>query len=278
MITAEVLDVVQESMKQQIYDLPVDIIMPNPFQPRRFFEPTALVDLATSIKQYGLVQPICVRMTEDGYELVAGERRLRASKLADLPTIRAVVVDISEEESAILAMVENMQRQSLNYIEEAEGYYQLITSHNLTQEDLARRLGRNQSTIANKLRLLRLPAKVKRLLIEYDLSERHARALLLVQKDREPEQYEQVMLEVIERIVEEGLTVLKTEELVDKLNRQSRKKPVTKANIKTYVRDVRIFTNTIRQAVDVMRDSGFDTMYDVEETQDGCVITVLVKY
>jgi len=278
MITLEVLDVVQESVKQQVYDLPVDIISPNPFQPRRFFEPTALVDLATSIKQYGLVQPICVRMTERGYELVAGERRLRASKLADLPTIKAVVVDISEEESAILAMVENMQRQSLNYIEEAEGYYQLIASHNLTQEDLARRLGRNQSTIANKLRLLRLPAKVKRLLIEYDLSERHARALLLLQKEREPAQYEQMMLDIIERIVEEGLTVLKTEELVDRCNKQTHKKTPGKANIKTYVRDVRIFTNTIRQAVDVMRDSGFDTVYDVEEVQDGCVITVLVKY
>jgi len=278
MNTAEVLDIVQEIEDQQVYNLPVDMIYPNPFQPRRFFDPTALVDLATSIKQYGLVQPICVRITEQGYELVAGERRLRASKLADLSTIRAIVVDISEEESAILAMVENMQRQNLNYIEEAEGYYQLISYHNLTQEDLARRLGRNQSTVANKLRLLKLPPKIKRLLVEHDLSERHARALLLAQRGRNCAEAEHVMVEIIERIVDEGLTVLKTEELIDKISRQSRKKASSKANIKTYVRDVRIFTNTIRQAVGVMRDSGFDADYDVEESADGCVITVLVKY
>lgn len=279
MNTAEKLEMGHGIAEKKVYSLPVDMIEPNPAQPRRNFEPMALVDLATSIKQYGLMQPICVRIVEHGYELVAGERRLRASKLAGLPTIQAIVSNITEAESAVLAMVENMQRQNLNYIEEAEGFEQLIAKHGMTQDDLARKLNKNQSTIANKMRLLKLPAKVKKALIDNDLSERHARALLLLQRGREPEWAERVMLEIIERVVSEGLTVLKTEELVERaVSGVEEKKPGFKAKMKTYVRDVRIFTNTIKQAVGAMRDAGVEATYDVEERQDGCVITVLVKY
>lgn len=278
-LTAD-LQTTQEAPEQPVLSLPVDAIFPNPFQPRRHFESMALVDLAASIRQYGLIQPICVRLTEQGYELVAGERRLRASILAGLSTIRAIVVNISDTESALLAMVENIQRQSLNYIEEAQGFYHLMKNHGITQEDLAGRLGKNQSTIANKVRLLRLPPKVQRVLIEQDLTERHARALLLVQKNRDLEEAEALMLEIITQVVDEGLTVIKTEELVEQIQNLSgvRKKPVPKAKIKTYVRDLRIFTNTIRQAVSIMRDSGFEAAYDVEEGEEGCLITVKVKY
>jgi len=278
MSTARNLDYFQETSDNKIYNLPVDMVLPNPFQPRRHFESMALVDLATSIKQYGLMQPISVRLVERGYELIAGERRLRATKLANISTIPAVIVDITDAESAILAMVENLQRQNLNFIEEAEGFYFLISKHSLTQDDLARKLGKNQSTIANKLRLLRLPGKVKKMLIEKGLSERHARALLKIMKEREPAQAEKLMIEIVERIAEHGLTVQKTEEYIDKILNFQEKKTAARRNVKTYIRDIRIFTNTIKQAVDIMQDSGVNATYDVEESKDGCVITVLVTY
>ncbi|MCL2397296.1 MAG: ParB/RepB/Spo0J family partition protein [Defluviitaleaceae bacterium] len=277
MNTAEKLDIFHEVTEQKIYSLPVDMVFANPHQPRRYFDPMALVDLATSIKQYGVMQPITVRIVEDGYQLVAGERRLRATKLANIPTIPAVVVDICDTQSAILAMVENLQRQNLNYIEEAEGFNRLIIDHNLTQDDLARKLGKNQSTIANKLRLLKLSDKVKRALIEKNLSERHARALLVIQKERECAAAEELMLIIIEKIAEDGLTVQKTEELIHKTLNGLQKKAAA-GRIKTYVRDVRIFTNTIKQAVGVMQDSGVNATYDVEEGPEGCIITVLVTY
>ena len=278
MSTVRKLEYFQDTLENKIYNLPVEKVLPNPFQPRRHFESMALVDLATSIKQYGLMQPISVRLVDKGYELIAGERRLRATKLANISTIPAVIVDITDAESAILAMVENLQRQNLNYIEEAEGFYFLISKHSLTQDDLARKLGKNQSTIANKLRLLKLPAKVKKMLIERGLSERHARALLKILKEREPAQAEKLIVEIVERISEHGLTVQKTEEYIDKVLNFQEKKTAAKRNVKTYIRDIRIFTNTIKQAVDIMQDSGVNATYDVEESKDGCVITVLVTY
>jgi len=264
--------------EQKVYSLPVDLIFANPFQPRRHFDPMALVDLAKSIEQYGMMQPINVRLAENGYELVAGERRLRASKLASLPTIPAIIIDITDAESAVLAMVENLQRQNLSYIEEAEGYSRLISTHNLTQEELAKKMGKNQSTIANKLRLLKLPAQVKKALVENDLSERHARAMLLALKDRTTEQAEQLMLDIIAKIAEEGMTVQKAEEFIEKSLELEAKKPKPKAKVKIFAKDVRIFTNTLKQAVGVMLDSGVDASYNVEEQEDGCVITVRVKY
>jgi len=254
------------------------MVEPNPYQPRRHFEPIALADLAESIKQHGLMQPISVRISEKGYELVAGERRLRATKLAGLPAVPAVIVNISDEESAILALVENLQRQNLNYIEEAEGFYNLINKHSLTQDELAKKLGKNQSTIANKMRLLKLPGKIQKLLITNNLSERHARALLVIQKDMELEQAENLMLEVVDKITKNELTVQKTEEFINKVLKFGQNKKIPKQNIKAYVKDMRIFTNTIKQAVGIMQDSGINATYDVEEKQGGCVITVLVTY
>jgi ParB family chromosome partitioning protein len=270
---------VSETAGDRVYNLPVDMIEPNPFQPRKHFEPMALVDLATSIKQYGLMQPISVRITEDGgYELVAGERRLRAAKLADIPTIPALIVDITDKDSAILAMVENLQRQNLNYIEEAEGFAQLLMLHGLTQDELAKKMGKNQSTIANKLRLLKFSPKIKRQLIAKDLSERHARALLKLLKELPEEGAEQIILEVIYKVAEEGFTVQKTEEMVDRLLSSQTKKSYARSNIKGYIRDIRIFTNTIKQAVGIMQDSGVNAAYDIEEHGNGCIITVLVSY
>ena len=271
---------IMHSVETKVYSLPVEAIHPNPYQPRKHFEPMALVDLATSIKQYGLMQPISVRINEESgnYELVAGERRWRASKLAGIATISALIVDISDTQSAILAMVENLQRQNLNYIEEAQGYAQLLTEHSLTQDELASKMSKNQSTIANKLRLLKLPERIKKQLISKDLSERHARALLKVQKEADEDKAEGMMMEIIEKAAAEGLTVLKTEELILKMLKVGSVKKVYSSNIKTYIKDIRIFTNTIKQAVGIMQSSGVSAEYDVKEHDGGCVVTVMVNY
>jgi len=262
----------------KIYNLPVELIKANPFQPRQHFEPMALVDLATSIKQYGLMQPISVRTADGGYELVAGERRLRATKLAGLDSINAMIIDITDEQSAVMALVENLQRQNLNYIEEAEGFSRLIADHSLTQEELARKLGKSQSSIANKLRLLKLPPKVKKALIDNELSERHARALLLALRDQPGIDTEQIMLEIIDKILTDGLTAQKTEALIEKYFQATTEKPSKKTEIKMYMRDMRIFTNTVKEAIGIMQDSGVDATYDMQEEEGGCTITVKVKY
>lgn len=267
--------------ENKVQNLPVDMIHPNPYQPRKHFEPMALVDLAQSIRQYGLMQPISVRHVEgDKYELIAGERRLRASKLAELKEIPALIVNITDTDSATLAMVENLLRQDLNYIEEAEGFATLLDNHGMTQEDLANRLGRSQSTIANKLRLLKLPRSVKRALVYKNLSERHARALLKVQKEAEEDKAEEVMLSVIEKVVAEELTVQKTEELIKQIlsGKEDKRKPKTPQKMKLHIKDLRIFTNTVKHALGIMQDSGLNTDYQVEENEDGCTITVKVMY
>jgi len=262
----------------EIYNLPISMISVNPFQPRRVFDPLQLADLASSIKQYGLMQPISVRIVDGRYELVAGERRMRASILADIPTIPAMIINITDEESALMAMVENLQRADLNYIEEAEGFAVLLNNHSFTQDELARKVGKNQSTIANKLRLLRLSRNIKKALIENDLSERHARALLRINKEFPvAEIAEKLQLNIIEKITKEGLTVKKTEEIIEKIITQSGKTPKSK-KIKSYINDIRIFTNTIKNAIEIINDSGVKATYDIEENPEGCFIKIALNY
>ena len=165
--------------EREVARIPIEAIRPNPYQPRCVFAQEALEELCASIKQYGLLQPISVRKAgNDAYELIAGERRLRACRMAGMTAIDAIVFSAYEQDSAVIAMMENLQRENLHYMEEAEGYQNLIRDHGLSQDELARRLGKNQSTIANKMRILKLPLTVKRMLLQYNLTERHARALL----------------------------------------------------------------------------------------------------
>ena len=257
----------------EVLHLPVDKIAPNPYQPRRVFDRVQLEELSQSIREYGVMQPISVRIINGkNYELVAGERRLRASRLAGMTEIPAVVVNISDQDSAVLALIENLQRQNLNYIEEAEGFANLMADYSFTQEQLAQKLNKSQSTIANKMRILRLPLSVQNALLENGLTERHARALLKLEDEEQ-------QAAVVERVVKESLTVQRTEALVESMLRQdaaarkARRKP-----IKAYIKDIRLFTNTIRQAVDLMNLSGVATAYDVEESKDGCFISILVTY
>ncbi|MCX7773273.1 MAG: nucleoid occlusion protein [Clostridia bacterium] len=238
---------------KKITMIPIDLIRPNPYQPRRKFDQSALDELCQSIQQYGVIQPINVRkISNTHYELVAGERRLRATAMAGHKEIPAIIVDIGEDDSAILALIENLQREDLGYMEEAEGYRNLIKEHGLTQEELAQKIGKSQSTIANKIRLLRLSPMVKKLLSDNNLTERHARALLKLED-------EQLQLKVLQRVCERGLNVRKTEELVQKaLDKYccNVKSEEYKGRVTKSIKDIRIFVNTIRQAIDTMKKSG----------------------
>lgn len=233
--------------------LSIDCVRPNPYQPRKQFSKSALEELCESIKQYGVIQPINVRrMSGNNYELVAGERRLRAAIMAGLKEIPAIVINVNDNDSAVMALIENLQREDLSYMEEAEGYNNLLNDHGFTQEDLAQKIGKSQSTIANKIRLLRLPPMVKKILSDNNLTERHARALLKLHD-------EQLQLKVLKHVCEKGLNVKKTEELVERaierFTRQEKEKAPEKKFTKA-IRDIRIFVNTIRQAIELMKSSG----------------------
>lgn len=196
-------------MHNQVVYVQLDKIIPNAYQPRKYFDREALEELSLSIKEYGVIQPITIRRIGSVFEIVAGERRWRASKLAGLEKIPCAIVDITDAESAEIALLENLQREDLNFIEEAEAYYNLIHDHKFTQEQLAEKMGKKQSTIANKLRLLKLTSVVRGKVLEGNLTERHSRALLSLPN-------EELQIRVIEEVVEKGLNVKNTEELVNR--------------------------------------------------------------
>jgi len=258
---------------KEIVNLPVECIRPNPYQPRRIFDQNGLDELARSIKVYGVLQPVSVRLMPDGnYELVSGERRLRASKLAGVQTIPAIPVEINDTDSAIIALIENLQRRDLHFFEEAEGFSNLMMDYAFTQDALAARLGKNQSTIANKLRLLKIARPVQKIIIDGGLTERHARALLRLVKEED-------QLMILERIVKEGLTVRKTEDLIDKFfNEKKPKERKVFLPQKAYIRDIRLLTNSIKEDLELIAQAGMDTKMDVEETETGYSIQIYLNY
>ena len=270
--------------ESEISLIDVSRIKPSPYQPRTIFDADSIRELADSITEFGVMQPITVRsIGHSTYELVAGERRLRASKLAGLSHIPAVVVSISDKESALLALIENIQRENLNFFDEAESLRNLMDDYNLTQEEVARKIGKNQSTVANKLRTLRIPLEIRRVILENDLTERHARAMLKIPgADRE------VLSRIVARIVEGELNVKQTEQLIEGLLAKGSKadlphasepgKAKPKTTIKTYFKDLRIFKNTIEQALEIMAGAGLATDMDIEEREDGCFVSILISY
>jgi ParB family chromosome partitioning protein len=231
--------------EKEVKNIPINLIRPNTYQPRKSFSHDAIIELSQSIKEYGVIQPISVRKNGSNYfELVAGERRLRASQLAGLTEIPAIIVDMTDNESAVIALIENLQREDLNFLEEAEGYYNLIKDHGFTQDELARRIGKKQSTIANKLRILKLSDKVKDKIMKEGLTERHARALLKLPQ-------EEIQLKVIDETIKKGLNVKRTEELIEKeLFRTIRKEDVKKEIKYKWSINPRIITNTLKQIMD----------------------------
>ncbi len=228
--------------------LPIDIIHPNPYQPRTHFEQDALDELCASIQRYGILQPITVRRLGSTYELVAGERRLRAAKAVGMQTVPAVIVQIGEKDMAVLALIENLQRCDLSYMEEAEGYEKLLRLHGLTQQQIAESVGKTQSAIANKLRLLKLPSVIKKGLQAHHLTERHARALLRLGEDCK------LQMQALESIVSRELNVSQTEALIERLLTEKGQKPKRSAQIKT--RSFKLAANTLKQAVNLIQKSG----------------------
>lgn len=260
---------------QKIIFVPVDDIKPNPMQPRRFFDQNALKELAESITQYGILQPLNIRKTGKTYELVAGERRLRAAKLAGLATVPCIVIEIDMEKASLIAMVENLQRRDLDFIEEAEGLALLIKTYGMSQEETARRLGKSQSAIANKLRILKLSPEVLFFLRETKLSERHARALLRLKTNED-------RLACLQYIVNNRLNVSKTEEYIESYlnklsgNEKQQSKQNKKRETQFVIKDVRIFLNTVTRGLDMMKQSGIDAQYGKNETETDIVVTIKI--
>ena len=237
--------------ESKISDIPIIKIRPNKSQPRKQFNEDDLNSLSRSIAENGVLQPLTVRKTSaTEYEVVTGERRLRASALAGLKKVPCIIVKCSDKESAIYALLENLQRADLGIFEEARGISRLIRRYGLTQEQAAEKLGKTQSTIANKLRLLRLTPEEQEWIENSALSERHARALLKLDDEDERKS-------ILTRVITEGLNVAQTEALVNLVTKSTPKKH-SRGKSKAVIKDIRIFVNTINKAVDTMRLAGID--------------------
>lgn len=249
----------------QVLLIPNEKIYPNPNQPRRVFDQSELVNLAISIRMNGILQPITVRETSNGYELVSGERRLRASRLAGMVVVPCIVVDVNELKSAIYALIENLQRQNLGYFEEALAISRLMAQFSLSQEEAARRLGKAPSTVSNKLRLLTLPEQAQRLLVQNSLSERHARALLKLDQSE--------VVPVLQKIIEKKMNVAQTEKYIEEL---LEKKEPAKRTTKRSFSDIKIFLNTVEGAVKTMQEAGIKADVSKEETADSVVYRVTI--
>ena len=248
---------------KEVIKIKTELIVPNRNQPRLDFFDESLKGLAESIKANGLLQPITVRKIDDKYELIAGERRYRACLLNGEEEIDAIILEKSDEESANLALVENLQREDLNAIEQAKAMKHIMEHENLTQNELAKRLGYKQSTVANKIRLLKLPEYIKHGISDGSITERHARALLKVDQDR----LEDVYLTIINK----KYNVSKTEEYIKGINE-------TKVHRKGVSNNLQIGINTIKQAFDLCKNSGIDADYNITEYDDNIKITIkLVK-
>ncbi len=259
--------------KNKIFQIPVDSIIPNPYQPRQIFDSLGIEELANSIREYGVIQPITVRrISKDMYELVTGERRLRAAKSLRRPTIPAMILNISDNDSAVIALIENLQRKELGFFEEAEGYYHLITDHGMTQEEVAAKTGKKQSTVANKLRILKLSPYLKKIVSENKLTERHARALLRLPD--EEQQWKALM-----KIVEKNMNVRAAEEYIDSLLAAKEEEmllPPPAPVMRRKKTDFRIFLNTIDKALEMVREAGVKPKTKKTEFEDYYEYTIRI--
>ncbi len=252
----------------QVIQIPVDEIVANPYQPRKIFSEEELADLAESIKHMGLIQPITVRKADERYEIIVGERRFRAVKIAGMTHIPAIVVTITDEQSAVLALIENIQRQDLNFIEEAEALSMLLENHGFTQRELAERIGKKQSTVSNKLRVLTLPDDVKDLLVTNDLTERHGRALLKLSDEAD-------IRKVIKAVIKNQLTVKATEKLIESLLHDEMHQEEKKQNIR-YSINYRIYVNTVKQAYETILNTGAKVKYTEKDKGEFIEVTVRI--
>lgn len=241
--------------------LPARSIQPNPAQPRKIFRVDALAELSDSIRRHGILQPLTVRRSGNGYELIAGERRLRAAQMAGLSEIPCLVMQMDDRESGMAAMIENLQRQDLDFIEEAMGISHLMSLFEMSQEQTARMLGKSQSAVANKLRILRHSPAVLAALREGNLTERHARALLRLEGEEEK-------LKAIAEILRQGMSVARTEKYIESLLQQRQDSP-QKANVSA-------FLNGLTQSLQKIQRSGISAISERRETDTQIVLTITI--
>ncbi|WP_394185086.1 nucleoid occlusion protein [Metabacillus halosaccharovorans] len=256
-----------EEIKEEVKKIQIKDIVPNRFQPRTVFSDEKIEELALTIRTHGIIQPIVVREVDGKFELIAGERRWRAVQTLGWDVIPAIVKDFNDTETASVALIENLQREELSSIEEAVAYAKLLELHNLTQEALAQRLGKGQSTIANKLRLLKLPEEVQDALLKKLITERHARALI-------PLKNPELQNTLLEEIIQKQLNVKQTEDRVVKLLEKNNVKP--KPRRKAFSRDTRIAMNTIRQSLTMVADSGVKLNTEEEEFDEYIQFTIKI--
>lgn len=256
-------------MEDNINYVSTELICPNLYQPRKVFDEDSIDELAKSINSYGIIQPLSVRkLSDDSYELIAGERRLRAAKKIGLDKVPVIVINVTDRESAAIALLENIQREDLNFLEEAEAYQNLITEHNYTQEQLANLIGKKQSTIANKIRLLKLPKDIRFKLIENRLTERHARAMLRLPSEK-------LQNNIINLIIKKSLNVKKTEEAIDKELLKLDNKDTGKDGKKRIkgIFGSKIYINTVKQVFDKY---GVNAKYKSKDCKDKIEITIII--
>ena len=255
-----------EFLSSRVRYIPINTVRPNPQQPRCSFDETALRELADSIRAYGILQPLTVRDKGGFYELVAGERRLRAARIAGLREVPCLVAEVGEEDAALLALIENLQRRDLDYMEEAAAIARLIRRYGLSQQQAADKLGKSQPAIANKLRLLRLPPPVTDCLRQYGLTERHARTLLRL---TDPEQ----QLAAARHMGQRGLNVAQAEQYVDALTAENRTQPPHRRP--TYIiKDVRLFLNSVERGVRLMQSAGVGAEVGRRDTDEEILLTI----
>ncbi|MGG5254483.1 nucleoid occlusion protein [Neobacillus sp. SM06] len=261
-------DIEKPSEQDEIRKIPIDQIVPNRFQPRTVFDDEKIEELSRTIHIHGIIQPIVVREFEkDQFEIIAGERRWRAMKRLGWDLVPAIIKNLSDTETASVALIENLQREELSPIEEAIAYGKLLELHNLTQEALAQRLGKGQSTVANKLRLLKLPQPIQDALLNKQITERHARALIPL---KDPDK----QVKLLEEVIEKNLNVKQTEERVIRLLESKTQKPKPKR--KAFSKDMRIAVNTIRQSLSMVTDSGIKLDSEEEEFDEFYQFTIRI--
>ncbi|WP_042354580.1 nucleoid occlusion protein [Bacillus rubiinfantis] len=266
--TVELEQELDVERNDEIKKIPIDQIVPNRFQPRTVFDEDKIDELSRTIHIHGIIQPIVVReFAANQFEIIAGERRWRAMKKLGWTEVPAIIKDLTDTETASIALIENLQREELSPLEEAIAYGRLIELHNLTQEALAQRLGKGQSTVANKLRLLKLPQPVQDALLNKAITERHARALIPL---KNPEKQVALLAEIIEK----NLNVKQTEDRVVKLLEEKSTKPKPKR--KAFSKDMRIAVNTIRQSLTMVTDSGINLDAEEEEFDDFYQFTIRI--
>ncbi|MFJ8247603.1 nucleoid occlusion protein [Peribacillus asahii] len=266
----EQLEIETPSSQEGIREISISEIVPNRYQPRTVFNEEKIAELAQTIHTHGIIQPIVVREYEQGkFEIIAGERRYRAMKKLGWEKAPVIVKEFNDAETASVALIENLQREELTPIEEAIAYGKLIELHSLTQEALAQRLGIGQSTVANKLRLLKLPQEVQDALLQKQITERHARSLI-------PLKNPMMQVKLLEEIIEKGLNVKQTEECVVKLLSSSDQKPKPKPKRKAFSKDMRIAVNTIRQSLNMVTDNGINVDTEEEDFDEYYQFTIKI--